>query len=112
MNDYIPNFVLNFQFNSILGILLYWLPVLFCLVYRSVKTYKDIRYDIEKRNKGGTNHYQEPVTVGSLLFGVFLIFTPAINLLYTIFTTAPAVLNRFFRIIGDILNQPLIPRKK
>jgi hypothetical protein len=48
--------VLNFQFNSLLGVLLYWSPLAFCVVMYTVRTAKNHQRDAENRRGGSYYH--------------------------------------------------------
>lgn len=104
------DYVLNFAFNSVLGIWLYWVPLLICTIYSIGATYYDAQDDI--KNRDSTSYYREKLTIGVTLLRIVGIVTPGWNLISAVFHTAPAVLRHVFDICANILSIPLIPKRK
>jgi hypothetical protein len=104
------DFILSFQFNSTLGIFLYWVPLAFCIVYSIFAISRDVKDDFKHRDS--ESYYKEQVTIGMIIARILNSTIPGWNLLYAIFHTAPALLGRSFHFIADILDFPLIPRRE
>lgn len=107
MTEYIPNFILQFQFNSLLGILLYWVPLVLVAVDAIRTSYKDIRLDLDNRNRDYGRY-----TIGDILIHVFQTVTPVVNLLKAVFVAAPNLLSGTFKTLCKILDTPVISVKK
>jgi hypothetical protein len=103
------DYILNFQFNSVLAIWLYWVPLLVCTVYSIGAIYYDAQDDL--KNRDSTSYYREKLTIGTILLRVIGTIAPGWNLVAAIFHTAPAVLRHVFDICGNILSIPLIPKR-
>jgi hypothetical protein len=104
------DWILNFQFNSLLGVFLYWLPLGFCTYGYLISTWEDYRRDIKARDTHAT--YYPQLTIGDVVGRIFVAVAPVINLLAAVFDVAPTVFGRFFNWCGRVLNQPLVPDRK
>ena len=97
MIKYIQELILNtLVFNSILGICLYHLPLIICLLYYSIKSIRN--YLIDKKHR----------MLGMLLERFIVCIVPIINLMSTIFVIMPDVCERYFVIINDFLSKPVV----
>lgn len=98
-------------FNSILGFLLYWVPLLFCMVGYTIRTGKNYRKDIKARDKL-FDSYHPTDTIGTLIGRALVSIIPIANLWAAIFNLAPDFFGELFDYIGKIFDQSLVPRKK
>ena len=99
------DWIKDFRFNGLLGILLYWVPLALCLIHASREVAATLRVDIANRGK---KPYYPEVTVGVLLGWVFLCFVPAINVVVAIFKACPDLLGSFFAWLGRVFDHPII----
>lgn len=102
--------ITNFQFNSTLGIILYWLPVLICAFGYTIRTAKNFMKDKAAREKD--SYYYPTDTIGTLIGRAFVSIIPVANLWAALFDISPQFFGNFFRWIGKVFNQPLVPCKK
>jgi phage-related protein len=107
MTEYIPKFILDFEFNSLLGILLYWVPLVITAIDAIKQSYTDIRRDINERSRNYSRY-----TIGDIVFYIFQTVTPVVNLLKAVFVSAPNLLRDSFHRVFTILDTPVIPYKK
>jgi len=112
-------------FNSLFGIILYWVPVSLCLVGYTIRTGANVRADRKKRKDVEkvvadnpttdgyeANRYYNPTdTIGSLVGRAIVTVTPIANLWAALFDVAPFLFGNFFVWIAKVLDQPLVPRK-
>lgn len=112
MIKYIQELILNtLVFNSILGICLYHLPLIICLLYYSIKSIRNYLIDKKHRmlkQQHITDYYYPTDTIGMLLERFIVCIVPIINLMSTIFVIMPDVCERYFVIINDFLSKPVV----
>jgi hypothetical protein len=101
--------ILNFNLTSVMGLLLYWLPLSVCVFWYTVRTWANYQKDMAKRDD---NFYRPTDTIGSLIGRALVSIIPVANLLAAIFDIAPGMLSVFFSWIGRVFDQPLVPRRK
>jgi len=120
--------ILNFEWTGLMGLLLYWLPLAVCAVGYTVRTWRNVQKDIKEREM--YNEYEsfrkdprcpenypykcayEPTeTLGALIGRGVASIIPGVNLICAVCDIAPGFLSGFFKTIGGILNQPLVPKK-
>jgi hypothetical protein len=107
MTEYIPKFILDFEFNSLLGILMYWVPLVITAIDAIKQSYTDIRSDINERTRNYSRY-----TVGDIVLYTMQTVTPVVNLLKAVFVSAPNLLRGTFDALFAILDTPIIPAKK
>jgi len=114
--------ILNFEWE---GILLYWLPLAVCAVGYTARTRRNVQKDLAARAKYEAfrkdprcpeNYpykceYAPTCTIGTLIGYGFASITPMVNWICAIGDIAPDYLSGFFKTIGGIINQPLVPKK-
>lgn len=116
MIDLIWNLVTNVELNSMMGIYLYWAPTLYCLVFYFIRTVVNFREDKERHDKyladPRNNWYAPSETVGTILGRLLTSVTPVMNIWAALFDLTPEVFKRFFKYFGNLLDIPLVPKKK
>lgn len=121
MTTYIPDFVLNFQFNSLFGILLYWLPVAICLVAGALDIRRLVAHDLVERDQIAKRKleasisdrwifYTPSIKVGDVIGIVLVSFIPVVNLLKSVFYCVPSLFGNGFKYFCKFLNIPLVPK--
>ena len=115
------DYILNFQFNSLLGILLYWVPASFCAVFYTIRTWSNYQADMETREKdrehrrnpeNSRSYYSPTDTLGTLVGRALVSIIPIANIWAAVFDLSPRVFRKFFEWIGKLLDQPLVPKDK
>lgn len=105
------DWVLHYWANVYIAISLYWLPLVLCLVGYIVRTWKDYRNDVERREKSPRVYY--PIlTIGHIIGRGVVSIIPVANLMAAIFDVAPELFSGFFKWIGKVFDQPLVPERK
>jgi len=102
------DYILDFRFNSLLGLGLYWTPFLLCAYGYIVKTARNY---LEDKRRCTQSTYMPTDTVGDIVYRMFLTVCPVVNLFTAIFDVFPEVFNRFFKHLGKFLNQPMVKNK-
>ncbi len=102
--------------TTLLGFLLYWLPLIVCTVGYIARTYNNYQKDLKARAawvEHPTEKYYTPTdTVGTLIGRGIVSIIPVANLIAAVFDVAPRLLGNFFKMLGDIFDQPLVPKLK
>lgn len=104
--------ILNFKCNSLLAcywLVLYWVPLIYCGIYYTVRTSKDYLYDKKNREFYKTA-YHPTLTIGVIIGRGVGSTLPVVNLIAALFDVSPVVFRRFFLLIGNALNRPVVPR--
>lgn len=118
------DWIMKFEWNGLLGILLYWVPMLFCAVFYSVRTAEAYMADRAARDKDAEMrakevehapwtshyHYHPRETLGNVLGRALVSITPVANIWAALFDLSPKVFSTFFAVIGRIFDQPLVPK--
>lgn len=103
------------NYNSILGILLYWVPLSLCVFGYTIRTARNYMEDTTNRAavvKAGSGYYHPTDTLGTLIGrGIASIF-PVVNIWCALFDIAPLLFQKMFRWFGRVFNQPLVPAPK
>ena len=104
------DYVLTFEFNSLLGLLLYWVPLVLCVIGYSAKTWRDYREELTRRaDCVKTNYSYFPnLTLGVVLGRVFSSVVPGFNILALVFSVGGPMLTSVFRFFGSVLRIPLV----
>lgn len=101
------DYVREFEWNSTLGILLFWVPLAFCLVGYTLRTAKNYRKDVAKRLSDGFYHPTD--TIGTLIGRALVSVIPVANIWAAMFDLAPEVFSGLFKWLGKVFDQPLVP---
>lgn len=106
------NFAATFDIDtlSLLGFLLYWVPAAICAVGYTLRTWKNYQKDVY--NLANKSPYFPTDTVGNVLGRVAATLCPVINLFAVVFDLGPKALRNFFKYFGNVLDRPLVPRRK
>lgn len=104
------DWILRFEFNSLLGIILYWVPLSFCAGGYTVRTWINYQKDVNTRKS--EDYYSPTDTIGTLIGRALVSLLPIANLWATAFDVAPEVFKSFFKWIGSVFDIPLVPKKK
>lgn len=106
--------ILNFKWNSLLGICLYWLPMVFCVVFYTIRTAEGYMSDKAKREaaESGKSYYSPRETIGGILGRALVSVVPVANLWAAAFDLSPKVFSRLFGWLGKVFDQPLVPPSK
>lgn len=102
--------------TTLLGFFLYWLPLAICTVGYIARTYKHYQADLVARAAWVENpkekYYNPTDTVGTLIGRGIVSIIPVANLIAAVFDVAPRLLGNFFKMLGQIFDQPLVPKLK
>jgi len=107
---FIVNWIRDFQFNSFLGILLYWVPLSFCWVGYTIRTAQNYMKDKSEREK--EKYYSPTDTIGTLIGRGIASIVPVVNLWAALFDVAPHIFRKAFQWVETVFNQPLVPKKR
>ena len=99
--------------TGVIGICLYWLPLIVCLIVYSIKGIKLYFKLREERCEGAypNSDYFAPdqLTLGHILFFLFISTCPVINLIAFLKETAWETLSYLFRKITNLFSFSLVP---
>ena len=105
------DWVINFQLNSLIGVLLYWVPLSICVYGYTARTLVNYLLDVKVREED-TEHYSPTDTVGSLIGRGLVSILPIANLWAASFDVAPEVFRTAWKWIEDAFDIPLVPKSK
>lgn len=108
MNSYIPDFAIKVWSDTMLAILLYWLPLVVCTVGYLARTARNFIKDRALRETVGGGYYPTD-TVGSLIGRAIVTLLPVANLWAAMFDLSPEIFSRCFKWLRMVFNQPLVP---
>lgn len=100
-------YITDFRWNSLLGILMYWVPLLFCVYGYLLRTHRNVQKDKRERENG--SYYMPTDKMGTLIGRGILAILPVGNLFAAIFDLGPEVFGRFFRRLEQLFDIPLVP---
>lgn len=115
-----------------MGLLLYWLPLVVCVFGYTLRTWLNYQSDLlerelaekSRREAVGTPAEKQPPwvssiriyaptdTIGTLIGRALVSVVPVANLWASVFDLGPKIFGRFFKWIGNVFDQPLVPRIK
>lgn len=95
------DFITSFEFTSFLALLVYWTPLAICLAVYLLRTVHLYHNDLEKCQQ---KYYAPELTVGLIIWMIFLSVTPLVNVFALVFDCAGSV----FRLIIDAFEIPLV----
>lgn len=119
----IYNFFGAITLTNMMGIYLYWLPLLVCALGFTIRTWVNFQQDHQSRSvyethraeKRHTNVYVETYrptdTIGTLIARAIVTFVPIANLWVALFDLTPMMLSRYLGAIGKLFDIPLVPRR-
>lgn len=91
-------------------ILVYWVPLLLCLIGYTIRTWVNYRKDVIARELD--QYYVPTDKIGTLIGRVLVTITPAVNLFVLFFDLAPRFFGNFFVWIERVFNTPVVPSRK
>lgn len=127
MVNQITQWFLNYWMTGWLGVLLYWLPLLVCVVGYTIRTSENYQKDIEQRAKylrywdlkNQKEVDERPIvfytptdTIGTLIGRAIVSLVPFANAWAAIFDVSPKLFNRLISFIEKVFNQPLVPHPR
>lgn len=101
------NYVLGLWANRWLAVGLYWLPLSMCAWGYLLRTSRNIQRD--KMLRVDRTGYIPSETIGGLMGRALVTLVPIANLWAAMFDVGPEVFGKFFRWLGDVFDQPLVP---
>jgi hypothetical protein len=107
MFQWIKTFVFDFEFNSLLGLVLYWVPCAICVVGYMIKNVIDYRADLKNRSY---QHYNPNLTVGIIVLRAMASTIPVVNLWNAVIQFSPDFMGAFIDTIAKVFSVPLVPR--
>jgi len=102
------DWIMSFKFNSLLGVLLYWVPLSLCIYGYTLRTWFNYKKDLLNRNN---ERYTPTDTIGDLVGRGVVTLIPVANIWAATFDVAPEVFKRFFKLLGEIFDKPLVPSR-
>jgi hypothetical protein len=108
------DWIVNFQFNGMLGLYLYWAPLLVCAICYIVRSWEDVQKDIKSREAWNLEprYYSPTIKLSTVVGRILATVIPVLNLLMMIFDVGPILIGRVMRVLGDTLDIPLVPARK
>jgi hypothetical protein len=88
----------------------YWAPLVLCAIGYLAKTANEI-YEDRKARDTNPERYVPKITIGHLIGRALLSICPIGNLGAALFDIAPDMCGGFFKWIGRVFNQPIVPKK-
>lgn len=105
MIDQLINLVTNVHLNSTLGICLYWIPVVVCLIGYCIDFRNFYKSDLENYQK---SYYDPKLTIGAILGRLVLSFVPVCNLFIAVTRHIWRIIYRILDHFDFVLNIPII----
>jgi hypothetical protein len=109
------DYVLGLWANKWLAFGLYWLPLAFCAVGYVVRTARGIVDERELRAAAELDpdrkFYIPQTTIGTLIGRGIVSVIPIANFCAAAFDLAPEFFGSFFRWVGRVFDQPLVPKR-
>ena len=101
------DWIMAFKFNSLLALFVYWLPLGLCAYGYTVRTWKNYQADVKARSDKG--YYRPTDKLGDLIGRGVISIIPVGNVMAACFDVAPEVFGDWFRLLGEIFDQPIVP---
>lgn len=102
------DFILGFQLTGTIGFYTYWIPLILCAIGYISKTIYQIR---DLKTYSEHKKYVPDLTVGTVLFRVFLTVTPIVNVLALSFSIGMDMLTTILNWAGSLLDLTLVSKK-
>lgn len=108
------DFLRGFEFTSLMGVLLYWLPASLCAYGYTARTWVNYQKDVKQRDETGKagGMYWPTDTIGTLIGRGVATVMPVVNIWAASFDVAPKMFSALFEWFGRVFDQPLVPQKK
>lgn len=94
--------------DNYLAALLYWLPLAFCAVGYTVRTYRNCAADMDRRSKL-RGYYNPTDTLGTLIGRAVITLLPVGNLLAAVFDLGFEAWTLVFKCLEKLFSVPLVP---
>lgn len=104
------DYILAIQYNSVIALAAYWIPMSICLVGYLCKTWKEYHEEVarsiecQQRNIG----YITNLTIGVVVSRIFATFLPGVNVVAIAFDIGWPMLCTIIRSITNVLDIPLV----
>jgi hypothetical protein len=104
-------------FNTYMAFLLYWGPLIICVVGYTIRTWRNYQKDIIRREmtadaKSVAVYYNPTDTVGTLIGRAIVSVCPAANFWAAAFDVGPELFAGVIKRLAVIFDQPLVPPRK
>ena len=100
----------NLAFTGNVGIFTYWIPAVLCAIGYSARTWKQVHalknYYSQKEKYG----WVPDLTVGTVLWRVFLTVTPVVNVIALVFGLLSDMLHAVFDFVDKVLGFTLVKK--
>lgn len=96
------------NWNTFLGLVLYWIEVVFCLIGYTFISMEDVAKDVKAR--AANDRYAPSITIGTLVGRAFVSIFPGVNLFASVFSVAPYMFGNFFDWLSRVFSFPLVPK--
>jgi hypothetical protein len=108
------DFLRGFEFTSLMGVLLYWLPASLCAYGYTARTWFNYQKDVKQRDEmaKAEKTYWPTDTIGTLIGRGFATALPVVNIWAASFDVAPQMFSALFAWFGRVFDQPIVPPKK
>jgi len=111
------NTAISWWTTGLMGLLLYWLPMVGCLILYSIRSGKQYQKDKTYREEDHANNkgeycYSPTLTIGTLIGRFVVSFIPVANLIALAVDLAPGALRTFFKWVEKTFDIPLVPKYK
>ena len=109
------DWIFDFEFTSLMGLFLYWMPAAVCAYGYAVRTISDYRRDLSDRAEKeakGSGFYMPKLTFGLILARGLAASLPVWNLVALVGDIGPTLLSGFFEALGKAFDRPLVPERK
>ena len=108
MIEWISNWFLMFNFTGRMGVMLFWVPMTLCAYGYITRTFQNYRKCCEARD---SDKYFQSDTIGTIIGRTIVTVMPILNLLAAIFDLGPMIFSKFFIMIGQAFDIPLVRKK-
>lgn len=106
------NDIWNLEFTSWAGIIVYWIPMLICMVLYSIEIFNQYLNDKVRRadyakDEKTRSHYTPRLTIGTVLRDTLITITPVANIFGSVSFTFDIL-----KLFDKFLNIPIVPELK
>lgn len=109
MIDTFLDTILGFDFTSLMGVLLYWVPLSICVFGYTLRNAADYMNDKASRDSEESSYYTPSLTIGTIVGRGLAATIPVVNMWAALFDVSPKLFSRFFTMLSEMLNAPLVP---
>lgn len=105
--------------SPFLQVLLYYVPLLLCVYGYAIRTWRNYQKDVQARELAEAiddvtrrPHYYPTDTIGTIIGRGLVTVIPVANLFAATFDVGPKVFSSFFGWIRDVVDQPIVPKRR